>query len=202
MRLVGILVAGALLLGAGPAAPAAKPAGQTAGSSAVAGGPQANKAVVRSYLEEILGAGRFDALDELVAADYTDSTPGADPAPPGPTAVRQARELMSGSFKDIHYTIDQLIAEGDLVVARYTVHAVHLPPAERAITITGITIFRLAGGRIRETWIINDQLEMLRQLGFKFEPPTGDDAAPANPAPAAPPAEQPPAAAPPPPGRR
>ena len=62
----------------------------------------------------------------------------------------------------------------DKVVARYTVRATSRGSGSapgRPIEVTGMTLFRIADGRIRETWIVNDQIEMFLQLGYSLEPP-------------------------------
>lgn len=140
----------------------------------------ANKEVIRRYVEEVLSTGNLQVLDSLVTADYVDSSPGA-PEGHGPEVIRAAQTRLRGLFRDIHYRVDQLVAEGDKVVARYTVHAIRKEDKEvkevdagdggKEIGILGITIFRLVDGRIRETWTINDQLTMFRQLGYVLTSP-------------------------------
>lgn len=171
------------------------PVGETAPSDAQEPGADrlaAGKALVRRYIEDVLAGGRLDLVEEYVAADYADSTPGADADLAGPALVRRSRERLRTRFRNVRYAVDQLVAEGDLVVARYSVRAVHQPRAEgdapaaepRDVVITGMTIFRVLDGKIRETWTINDQLEMFRQLGYTLEEPSAARDAPA-PAPAA-----------------
>jgi len=137
----------------------------------------ANKELVRRYIEEVLAGGNLKALDTLMAPDYVDSSPEAE-AGRGPEVVRIAQERVRALFRDIHYHVDQLVAEGDKVVARYTVHAIRKPDegrdvgdAGKEIGILGMTIFRIVDGRIRETWTINDQFTMFRQLGYTLTPP-------------------------------
>lgn len=138
----------------------------------------ANKALVRRYIEEVLSRGDLRKLDEMVAADYADATPGADEGLAGPELVRAAQQRVRSLFGEIAYRIDLIVAEGDTVVARYGVKAVYQPKkpdaggiAGREIGIGGMTIFRLASGKIQESWTINDQMEMFRQLGYELTPP-------------------------------
>ncbi|HXO21876.1 MAG TPA: ester cyclase [Thermoanaerobaculia bacterium] len=161
-----------------PPEPSPSPAAPATAPPSTAASLEANRAVVRRYIEEVLSAGDWKALDQLVAPTYVDSSPGAgDDDARGPQRVRTAQELARKLFRDIHYRIDHLVAEGEEVVARYTVHAVRqatpddAPDAGREIGVVGMTIFRLAGGRIAESWTINDQMEMFRQLGYTLEPP-------------------------------
>lgn len=145
----------------------------------------ANKALVRRYVNEILTAGRLEMLDRLLAPDFVDSTPGA-PDVRGPEVIRQSQQRARELFPEVEYTVDDLIAEGDKVVARYTVRATSKGSASepgRPIEVTGVTIFRVADGKIREAWIVNDQVEMFLQLGFTLQPPKPREETPA-PAPA------------------
>lgn len=146
--------------------------GQEAG-----GALEANKALVRRYIGEVLSAGRLELLGELVAADFTDRTPGAEGPARGPEVIRESQRRVRELFAEVQYTIEDLIAEGDRVAARYTVKArgkggegAAGPPVE----ITGVTIFRIGEGKIREAWIVNDQVELLRQLGYTFVPPKAE----------------------------
>ncbi|HEX7184638.1 MAG TPA: ester cyclase [Thermoanaerobaculia bacterium] len=162
-KLAAILVASALLV-LPAAAQEAPPADPTA----------ANKALVRRYIDEILSAGRLQVLDELLSADFVDSTPGAPEGVRGPEVIRRSQQRAREVFPEIQYKIDDLIAEGDKVVARYTVRAAtaagELSPSKK-VEVTGITIFRIGEGKIREAWIVNDQVEMFLQLGYTLQPP-------------------------------
>jgi predicted ester cyclase len=134
----------------------------------------ANKALVRRYLNEILSAGRLELLDELLSPDFVDSTPGAPRDVRGPELVRTAQRRAREIFPEVEYKVEDLIAEGDKVVARYTVRATSRATGSapgRPIEVTGITVFRIAEGKIREAWIVNDQVEMFLQLGYTLEPP-------------------------------
>lgn len=130
----------------------------------------ANKALVQRYITEVLSANRLDKLGEMVAADFVDSTPGAEAAT-GLAVVQNAQERIRSVFPTVDYTVDDLIADGDRVVARYRVVASTGANPPKTVRITGITIFRVSGGKLAEEWIINDQIEMYRQLGFKLQPP-------------------------------
>lgn len=136
----------------------------------------ANKELVKRYISEVLSANKMDKLDEMLAADFVDNTPGLATGDAGPAVIRKAQERIRTVFPTVEYVIDDLIGEGDRVVARYTVKAATKEepgaPAQK-VRITGVTIFRISGGKIQETWIINDQVELYRQLGFTLQPPEG-----------------------------
>lgn len=134
----------------------------------------ANKELVKRYIAEVLSANKTDKLDEMLGPDFTDNTPGLLTGETGPVVIRKAQERIRSVFPTVEYAIEDLIGEGDKVVARYTVNASTKAeegaPAHK-VRITGMTIFRVSGGKIRETWIINDQVELYRQLGFTLQPP-------------------------------
>jgi len=154
---------------------AAAAAAQVAQPPAPAPDPlQANKALVRRYIEEILSANKMEKLDEMLGADFVDSTPGALGSETGPDIIRAAQGRIHALFPTVKYQIEELVAEGDKVAARYTVRAATQEeegiPSQK-VEITGMTLFRVADGKIREVWIINDQMELYRQLGFTIQPP-------------------------------
>lgn len=135
----------------------------------------ANKTLVQRYIGEILAGGRLDLLADFVSPDFVDRTPGAPAGVRGPELIRESQARARELFQDIQYTIDDLIAEGDRVVARYTVKATRKSgdgaEGGRPIRVTGVTLFQIADGKIRETWIVNDQIELFRQLGYTLTPP-------------------------------
>ena len=144
--------------------------------------PEANKEVVRRYLQ-ILGGGALDQLDQVLGPDFVDRTPGAAPNVYGPEAIRQSQRKARDLFQDIHYAVDDLIAEGDRVAARYTVRATRKGngAAGLPVQVIGVTFFRIADGKIREAWIVNDQIELFRQLGFTIRPPQTETPKPPKP---------------------
>ncbi|HEX3551992.1 MAG TPA: ester cyclase [Thermoanaerobaculia bacterium] len=147
--------------------------------------PDANKAVVRHYFEALSG-GDLKKLDDVIAPDFVDRTPGNPNQTRGPGVVRDAQAKARELFTDVVYTVDDLLADGDHVAARYTVRARH-KASGKSIEVTGASFFHLAGGRIHEGWIVNDQIELFRQLGYTLQSPQAPPpAATPPPAPAKP----------------
>jgi steroid delta-isomerase-like uncharacterized protein len=131
--------------------------------------PNPHKALVRRYYEEVLTQGRLGLLEELLAPDFRSY-------PPQGPAVDRTRyaELVQASlaaFPDLRVTVDDQLAEGDRVATRWTAHATHqgaflgVPPSGRAVTLTGMHMHRVAGGRLVEHWEQLDLLGLLGQLG-------------------------------------
>lgn len=127
---------------------------------------EANKALVRRYLE-ILSGGDLSGLGEVVSPDFVDRTPGA-PTAKGPQSIQETQRRARELFRDIRYTLEDLVADGDRIVARYVVRAHR---SGKPVEVMGMTLFRIEGGKIREAWIVNDQIELFRQLGYTLLPP-------------------------------
>jgi steroid delta-isomerase-like uncharacterized protein len=131
----------------------------------------ANKALVRQYIEDVWGQGDSATDERLLAPDYVDHTPPPGIAPDR-AGHRQNLRIFRTAFPNAHFTIDDLIAEGATVVVRWTMHATQhgpfygIAPSNKPCTLTGIDIYRLADGQIREVWHQQDVLGMLRQLGI------------------------------------
>ncbi|HVR12065.1 MAG TPA: ester cyclase [Thermoanaerobaculia bacterium] len=170
------------------AAPAATEATGAGGAAAAADHRQQNKVLARRYLTEVLAAGKLDKLDEIVASSFVDRSPNAAGSLRGPDAARQAQKRLRELFSKVEYSPQALIAEGDQVAARYVVLATLKPergaPAPPPLLLNGIALFLVRAGRIQEVFILNDQLGLLRQLGYTLVPPGGGGAA--TPAPSAP----------------
>jgi steroid delta-isomerase-like uncharacterized protein len=128
-----------------------------------------NKAIVRRFIEEIFVEGRPEAVDDLLTDDFTPHTWGSTGS--GKEDLKAAIERESAGLSDVRMTIEDTIAEDDLVAVRVTSRAVQsgefmgLPPSGNAYTVGEIHIFRVRDGRVAEHWHQADLLGMKRQLG-------------------------------------
>ena len=133
--------------------------------------PQHNKALIRRFYEEVWGKGNLDVVYEVFAADYTrhDLRPG-NPLP-GPEGQKKIAADFRAAFPDLKVTIDLMIAEDDLVVARVTNAGTNTgpwggtPPTGKPARFSGVNIFRLEQGRVVEIWNHRDDLGVMQQLG-------------------------------------
>ena len=133
-----------------------------------------NKAVVRRYVEEF-NKGKeagMAALEELYAPDYVWHSPSPGVFPDLDRAgMKQFGRAGFTAFPDWHYTLEDLIAEGDKVVQRFTFRGTHqgewmgVPATGKVVTFTGIYISRFAGGKGVEHWWNRDDLGLVQQLG-------------------------------------
>ena len=109
-------------------------------------------------------------IDELVDPHVLFHAPVPTEAT-GAQALKQVWAVLLRAFPDLHVTVEDVIAEGDKVVARNTVTGTHRgeymrrPPTGKAVTYNEIFIVRFAGGRIAEIWGVVDALSLMRQLG-------------------------------------
>lgn len=133
-----------------------------------------NKDVVRRYYDAVLNRGDVDLLDDLAVAEYIEHDPL-----PGQATGRQGlkdRVTMIATAFGQTFTLEDVIAEGDRVVVRWTGSGKHagefmgIPPTGRSFTIAGIDIHRIEGGRMAEHWHVVDQLSLLQQLGVIPQP--------------------------------
>jgi steroid delta-isomerase-like uncharacterized protein len=131
---------------------------------------EANKAIVRRY-REAHNTNNMDALDEIVAADLIShsSLPGL---PSGREGGKMAHQGILAAFADGRTTSEDLVAEGDKVVERFSFRGTHTgpflgaPPTGKIIQASGISIFRIVNGKIAEHWGENDGLGVMAQLGL------------------------------------
>jgi steroid delta-isomerase-like uncharacterized protein len=129
-----------------------------------------NKAIVRRLFEEPW-KGNLDVVDELVASEYI----GHDPANPeplrGPEGVKEFISTYRAAFPDARITVKQQLAEGDLVATGWSGHGTHegelmgIQPTGKQVTVSGLTISRLVGGKVVEEFQNWDTFGMMQQLG-------------------------------------
>ena len=130
-----------------------------------------NKAIARRHFEELWNKGDLAVADEIYAATAI----GRDPTGPEhggyPDYEKQVVLRDRAGFPDEQVTIEEQIAEGDLVVTRWTSRGTHtgdfmgLTPTGKQVTATGVHIHRIVDGKIIEIWAMADYLGFLQQLG-------------------------------------
>jgi steroid delta-isomerase-like uncharacterized protein len=120
-----------------------------------------HKALVRRFHEEAWNKGNVAAVDEFMAADYVDY-PIPSGLPPGTEGLKQTITTYRTAFPDLKATVDDIFAEGDRVAYRWSTRGTHLgdwlgiPPTGNHMAATGISIFRIAGGKVVEGWTSMD----------------------------------------------
>jgi ketosteroid isomerase-like protein len=135
-------------------------------------GVQEHKAVVQRLFDAI-NNGNLDELPQVVAPDVVDHNAVIFMQPEGPGGVREGIRMLLEGFPDLHLSTEQLIAEGDQVVVRFTMSGTNtgdyrgLPaPTQQHFETEAIAIMRVAAGRVAAIRGTADRLGMLTQLGI------------------------------------
>ncbi len=127
-----------------------------------------NKAVVERLVRDIVNGGQVELLDEVLADDFT--AHGVGPAPSGPDGMRRLIATWRTAFPDWQDHIEEIVAEGDLVVIKIAAQGTHsgpllgIEPTGEAVEWGMIEMVRLADGKITEQWGYSDFSEVVRHL--------------------------------------
>jgi steroid delta-isomerase-like uncharacterized protein len=128
-----------------------------------------NKILIRRFVDA-LNNGSPSALEEFIATDYVYHNP-ALPDVKDFATLKHFNEMTSAAFPDLHFTIEDLIAEGDKIVYRYSATGTHkgdlngIEATGKPVTITGMVISRIVNGKVQEDWEQTDMLGLMQQLG-------------------------------------
>jgi steroid delta-isomerase-like uncharacterized protein len=129
-----------------------------------------NKQLVHDFIQQLFSKGDLGAVDRYLHPDFVNHDPPFPGAPDGVAGMRQAAAMFHQACPDWHSDLDQLIAEADVVVERFTASGTHngelmgAPPTGKTVTLRGVNIFRIDGDKIVERWGRLDELGVLRQL--------------------------------------
>jgi predicted ester cyclase len=132
----------------------------------------ANKELVRRLYEQGFNAGDLDVVDQLVSRDVVTHNPIILDAPTGPDSIRGGIEMLHRSFPDLHVEVLDLIAEGDRVAAFLRMSGTNTGDYRRGGatdqrgSMRAFFIWRVADGRLVESWGVADRFELLQQLGI------------------------------------
>src|SRR5258708_31801767 len=124
-----------------------------------------NKAIIRKLYEEILNTGKWELLDSIIAEDFVGVL-----GQKGPSAFAETVQGLRQGFPDIQWTIEDLVAEGDKVVVRWSWQGTHrgafraFPATQNPVNDHAIAIYQFRGSQIIRAWIETDRLGFLQQL--------------------------------------
>jgi steroid delta-isomerase-like uncharacterized protein len=131
---------------------------------------ESNKEVIRKFLEEVINQNRMDRANDLVLEDFVE----LDPLPgqrQGREGLKEVLGMMRAGFPDMNWVVEEVVAEGDTVVTRFTWTGTHrgaflgVPATGRSVSVKGVVIDHLAGGKMSKSRILMDSLGMMQQLG-------------------------------------
>jgi steroid delta-isomerase-like uncharacterized protein len=129
-----------------------------------------NKELVQRAVEEIWNAGDYSTLDQFVSEDFVVHLSPEEKVH-GIQGVRQFYTELRNAFPDLHFTIQDQIAEGDRVVTSWKAEGTHkgpfkgIPPTGTRVTLTAVDIDKIVDGKAVECWTKMDELGLLKQLG-------------------------------------
>jgi len=130
-----------------------------------------NKTNIRRLFEEVWNKGQLPVADELFAPTYTHHDSSTPDVGRGPESEKKRVTLYRNAFPDIRLTIEDMLAEGETVVARWSCRGTHkaelngIAPTGKQFNITGISIARFTNGKMFEGYINWDALGLMQQLG-------------------------------------
>ena len=136
---------------------------------------QNNNEIICRFLEEVLNQGNIDATDQFFWEDMVEQVPFPGQGP-GVEGLKDVLRGMRAGFPDMHWSVQEQIAEGDKVLTRFDWTGTHhgeflgVSATGRPVKVWGTVIDRLQDGKIKETRIIMDALGLMMQLGV-FPPP-------------------------------
>jgi steroid delta-isomerase-like uncharacterized protein len=131
---------------------------------------EANKASFRRAYEELFNQGNLSLVEELVAPDFLNhEAPSGSNR--GPESMRQLIRMLRTAFPDLHFTIEELVAEGDTVAGRVIMSGTHqgtfqgMPPTGRSFRQAQMHFVRFRDGKGVEHRAVRDDLGLMQQLG-------------------------------------
>lgn len=125
----------------------------------------------RSYFEDVLGPGNWDAADDIVSPDIVMYHPSSPEPVRGREAVQGFLAAFRAGFPDFHMTVEDAFGVGEKTAVRWHMSGTHdaevfgIPPSGNKVDVAGISIFRVANGQIVEDWVAEDSLGFMRQIG-------------------------------------
>lgn len=131
---------------------------------------ETNKAIIARMIEQVWNEGHTDLVVEFFAEDYVQHIAG-QPAQAGYELVQQGAASSRAAYPDFQLSIDDQVAEGDRVAARWTMTGTHegeflgIQPTGKQVNHAGTTFYRLENGRIAEVWFLADMMGLMQQLG-------------------------------------
>jgi steroid delta-isomerase-like uncharacterized protein len=132
--------------------------------------------LVRRLIDEVFNGGKHHLVDELYSPDLIAHDPGYPETMRGFEGLKQLLAMYRETFPDLHYTVEDLLSEGDRVAFRWSVTGTDRgglmgnKPTGKRVHVTGISILQIADNRIQTVWQQFDNLGFLKQLGIDPKP--------------------------------
>lgn len=134
-------------------------------------GQRDDKRLVERFFDEIFNQRDEAAAAELLADEFVAHHPAFPDGIRGVPGIMGTVAMFRGGMSDLHYVVDDLVAEDDRVACRWTATGTHdgefmgVPATGRTVGVVGCDIFRVADGQLAEAWVVSDLLGLLQQIG-------------------------------------
>jgi steroid delta-isomerase-like uncharacterized protein len=129
------------------------------------------KEVIRRFYKEFWNERKPEVVDELISPSHALTSPHISGPTVGPAAYKKQLAVFVGAFPDLRFTIEETICEHDKIAAYWTLTGTHkgvflgIPPTNKPISITGITIHQVADGKILDSHAMWDAISLFQQFG-------------------------------------
>ncbi|MEJ7651980.1 MAG: ester cyclase [Chloroflexia bacterium] len=138
----------------------------------MSGSTSGNKATAHKFMEQIIGTGDWSAADDVMSENATMNHPSSPEPVRGRDAIMGFLTMFRAGFPDLNMTVNHAVEGEDHVVVRWTMTGTHtedlfgIPPTNKPVKVTGISMFRFENGVIVEDTVEEDAAGMLRQIGL------------------------------------
>ena len=133
--------------------------------------PTDHKAIVRRLYEDVWNKRKLELVSDLISPSHALHDNNSAGSSVGPEAYRAQIAIFLAAFPDLRFTVEDIVAEKDKVVASWTISGTHkgdlwgVRPTNKKVSMDGVTIHHLANGKIIDSYITSDALGLMRQLG-------------------------------------
>ena len=127
-----------------------------------------NEALILRYFEEVQNQGKLEVLDEIIAPEYINHSPGIANPLPGPIGLKPIVKAIRCAFPDLRFVIENMVVSDSQVAVHTTMHWSHLghffgmPPTQKVMNVNQIQIERIHNNKITEHWRVTDDMTLMR----------------------------------------
>ena len=143
-----------------------------------------NKAIVRRLMEEVINDHDPNAAERFFAPDFVEQIPAPGQGQGSEGMRRWLEEVYFPAFPDVHWTVEEQVAEGDKVLTRFVWRGTHrgefagIPPTDKQVEVWGMVLDHIVDGKLVESRILHDTVSMLQQMGVMPPPEQSEEASP------------------------
>ncbi len=133
--------------------------------------PTDNRTIIRRLYEDVWNKRKIEQVSDLISPSHALHDNNAAGSSVGPEAYRAQMAIFLAAFPDLRFTVEDMVAEKDKVVASWTISGTHkgefwgVRPTNKKMSMDGMTIHHIANGKIIDSYISSDALGLMRQMG-------------------------------------